>query len=131
MRILSFISSLVVGVSFFLEWFHLPSGKSYTFVGILSHSISGSFQWLNPDNVSSLGAYVVFFAGILMILMGVMFGVIGGRRGPALGTIGMLVFTAVSWHIYGHAFTAILGPGYYLAWGAFLFALVFAGGQSL
>jgi len=129
MRFMSFISSLIVSVSFFLPWFKLPSGKTYTFWGILSKSINGSFSWLNPSSPGSLTVYVIFFTGVLMILLGVLFGVLGGRSGPALGILGVMVFTAVSWYLYGSGFERILGVGYILAILGFALGLVLAGGE--
>ncbi len=131
MRFMSFISSIIVGVSFFFPWFRLPSGEGYTFWGILSESINGSFSWLNPASAESLVIYVIFFVGVLMILLGVLFGVLGGRSGPALGILGIAVFTAVTWYIYGSGFGKILEIGYVLAIAGFALGLVFAGGEYL
>ncbi len=130
-RFVSFISSVIVGVSFFFPWFKVPSGESYSFWGILSQSIEGSFSWLNPSSATSLGLYVVFFTGILMVFLGVLFGLLGGRSGPALGILGLAVFTAVSWHVYGSGFGKILGVGYLLALAGFALGIVFAGGEYL
>jgi len=129
MRFMSFISSIIAGVSFFFPWFRLPSGERYTFWGILSESINGSFSWLNPTSTESLAVYVIFFAGVLMILLGVLFGVLGGRSGPALGILGVAVFTAVTWYIYGSGFGKILETGYVLAIAGFALGLIFAGGE--
>ncbi len=131
MRFVSFISSLIVGVSFFLPWFNLPSGDAYTFWAILSKSIEGSFSWLNPSSASSLVVYVVFFAGVLMVFLGVLFGLLGGRTGPALGILGILVFSVVSRYIYGPGFGGIIGAGYLMALAGFIFGLLFAGGEYL
>ncbi|WP_457752054.1 hypothetical protein [Thermococcus sp.] len=66
-----------------------------------------------------------------MILLGVLFGVLGGRSGPALGILGIAVFTAVTWYIYGSGFGKILEIGYVLAIAGFALGLVFAGGEYL
>lgn len=131
MRFMSFISSVIVGVSFFFPWFRLPSGETYSFWGILSQSIDGSFSWLNPSSAASLAVYVVFFTGVLMIFLGVLFGLLGGRSGPALGLLGLAVFSVVSWHVYGAGFGRILGVGYLLALAGFALGIVFAGGEYL
>lgn len=66
-----------------------------------------------------------------MIVLGVFFGLRGGRLGPALGLLGLAVFTLVSWHIYGSGFEKILGTGYLMALAGFVAGLILAGGEYL
>ncbi|AFL94756.1 hypothetical protein CL1_0548 [Thermococcus cleftensis] len=136
MRLVSFLASLVVLVSFPLVWLRPPSGD-VTFLGILGRVLlpqegfEGAFWWLNPSSTGSIFTFVVFFAGIFMILLGVLFGILGGRLGPGLGIFGMLIFTLVVWHFYGNDLPNIIGEGYLLALGGFLAGVMFGGGRYL
>ncbi|WP_240911711.1 amino acid permease [Thermococcus sp. LS1] len=137
MRILGFLSSLVVALSFVLPWFRLPWGGQITFLGILrevlasSSGFEGAFWWLNPNTTGTIFLFITFFAGIFMILVGILFGLLGGRLGPGIGMVGMLVFTLTAWHIYGQDFFGTLAEGYVIALLSFVVGFVAGGGKSL
>ncbi|ASJ08664.1 amino acid permease [Thermococcus siculi] len=136
MRLVSLITSLLVALSFPLPWLRLSSGD-VTFLYILDKTITasngfeGAFWWLNPNSTGSIFTYVVFFAGLFMILLGVFFGLLGGRLGPGVGLAGMLLFTTVAWYIYGGGFLETLSVGYLLALGSFVAGFLLAGGKYL
>ncbi|ASJ06633.1 amino acid permease [Thermococcus pacificus] len=136
MRVLSFLTSLLVALSFLLPWLRPPSGE-LTFLHILNEIVTspngfeGAFWWLNPSSTGSIFTYVAFFAGLFMILLGVFFGLLGGRLGPGVGLVGMLLFTVIAWYFYGGGFLEILGEGYLLALGSFVAGFLLAGGKYL
>ena len=136
MRILGFLSSLLVILSFLLPWLNLPSGKM-TFIDILVEMLTspngfeGAFQWLNSSSTGSIFTYVAFFAALLMIILSIFFGFLGGRLGPSIGLVGMLLFTVIVWYFYGQDFPKILGEGYLLALGSFVVGLLLGGGKYL
>ncbi|MDI3474484.1 MAG: hypothetical protein PWQ79_1505 [Thermococcaceae archaeon] len=129
MRFLSYISSITVVGSFFLPWVSLKDGN-YSFLKILLESIDGSLSWLNPESAGSLTTYVIFFTGVLLITLGVLFGLLGGRLGPALGITGLLIFTAISRVVYGEGFFSRLQLGYYIAFLGFMIGVILAGGEN-
>ena len=136
MRILSFLTSLIVTLSFVLPWLRPPSGEM-TFIDILNqvlttpHGFEGVFWWLNPASTGSILTFVVFFAGLFLVLLGVFFGILGGRLGPGIGLVGMFLFTAVAWYVYGEGFVDIIGNGYLLGLGGFAAGFVLGGGKYL
>lgn len=137
MRIMAFLSSLLVILSFALPWFRFEGGGELTFIGILNNLFSNpygyenAFWWLNPGSTAGLYTFIAFFAGVFLILVGVLFGFLGGRTGPGLGASGMFVFTIVSWHVYGPGFFGILAEGYIVALLSFVVAFITAGGKKL
>ena len=136
MRLFSFLSSLLVVLSFALPWFRFDDGE-ITFMGILREVLTipsgfeGAFWWLNPHSTAGMFTFIAFFAGIFIKLVAVLFGVLGGRHGPGIGTVGMFVFTVVSWHVYGSGYFGILAEGYVIALLSFVIGFVVAGGEKL
>ncbi|WP_258083020.1 amino acid permease [Thermococcus thermotolerans] len=136
MRLFSFLSSLLVVLSFALPWFRFNGGE-ITFLGILREVLTmpggfnGAFWWLNPNSTAGMFTFIAFFAGIFMILVGVLFGVLGGRVGPGVGTVGVLVFTLTSWYVYGSGYFEVLAEGYIIALLSFVVGFVVAGGEKL
>jgi len=136
-RVLSFLVSLMVTLSFVLPWFRFESGGELTFIGILEGIFSspggfeGAFWWLNPAATTGIFVFIAFFAGVFLILVGVLFGLLGGRAGPGLGTLGMFVFTMISWYVYGEGFFGILAEGYIIALLSFVVGFITAGGKKL
>ncbi|WP_148882710.1 amino acid permease [Thermococcus aciditolerans] len=136
MRILSFLTSLIVILSFVLPWLKPPSGEM-TFIAIFDqvlttpHGFEGVFWWLNPTSTGSILTFVAFFAGLFLVLLGVFFGILGGRLGPGIGLVGMFLFTTVAWYMYGGGFVDIIGEGYLLGLGGFVAGFVLGGGKYL
>lgn len=140
MRLLGFLSSIVVVLSFILPWFRIPVNggvEEITFLAILeetlgsSNGLEGAFWWLNPESVGTIFLFIVFFTGMSMILAGILFGLLGGRTGPGIGVVGVFIITLVAWHVYGEGFFEVLGEGYIIALLSFVVGFIWGGGKAL
>jgi len=148
--------SLIVFLSFLLPWFHMTpagSGDNRTLsagypelystvqgyiISNVSHTLTKNVnqsQLYNEDgSMKPLGrvySAIADFAGALvsLVMLGAIAGLFG-RKGHALGLLGMLVFT---WGIYGlanaYSMTVSPQPAYFVAFLAFLVGVI-AGGST-
>ncbi|WP_088863779.1 amino acid permease [Thermococcus celer] len=136
MRFVSALMSLLAIFSFTLPWFKVD-GEEITFLTFLREFLLGSGGpgtlpgWMDPNSTAGTLVLVTFLAAVLMILLGALFGLTGGRAGPGMGTLGVVLFALVFRYVYGPGYRELLSVGYALAFGSFAVGLLFGGGKRL